>query len=47
MAMGIPEKDAKSAVRVSLSYDNTKEEAEIFIQAVKETVIRLREVMKS
>lgn len=47
MAMGIPEKDAKSAVRVSLSYDNTKEEAETFIQAVKETVIRLREVMKS
>lgn len=47
MAMGIPEKDAKSAVRVSLSYENTKEEAEIFIQAVKETVIRLREVMKS
>lgn len=47
LAMGIPEMDAKSAVRVSLSYDNTKEEAEIFIQAAKETVIRLREVMKS
>ncbi|MCM3091987.1 MULTISPECIES: cysteine desulfurase family protein [unclassified Cytobacillus] len=46
MAMGIPEKDAKSAVRVSLSYGNTKEEAEIFTRAVKETVIRLREVMK-
>ncbi|MEK3852838.1 cysteine desulfurase family protein [Cytobacillus sp. FSL H8-0458] len=46
LAMGIPEMDAKSAVRVSLSYDNTKEEAEIFIQAAKETVIRLREVMK-
>lgn len=47
MAMGIPEKDAKSAVRISLSYDNTMEEAEVFIEAVKETVIRLREVMKS
>ncbi|KON86735.1 cysteine desulfurase [Sporosarcina globispora] len=47
MAIGIPEKDAKSAVRISLSYENTKEEAEVFTEAVKETVIRLREVMKS
>ncbi|MBU8770072.1 cysteine desulfurase family protein [Cytobacillus oceanisediminis] len=47
MAMGIPEKNAKSAVRISLSYDNTMEEAEVFVEAVKETVLRLREVMKS
>lgn len=47
MAMGIPGKNAKSAVRISLSYDSTMEEAEVFVETVKETVIRLREVMKS
>ncbi|GLB58516.1 cysteine desulfurase family protein [Cytobacillus sp. NCCP-133] len=46
VAMGVPEKDAKSAVRISLTYENTREEAAVFIAAVKETVNRLREVMK-
>jgi cysteine desulfurase len=46
IAIGVPEKDAKSAIRVSLTYENTLEEAAAFIEAVKETVNRLREVMK-
>lgn len=46
IAIGVQEKDAKSAIRVSLTYENTLEEAAAFIEAVKETVNRLREVMK-
>lgn len=46
IAIGVPEKDAKSAIRVSLTYGNSLEEAVAFIVAVKETVNRLREVMK-
>ncbi|CAM3528914.1 cysteine desulfurase family protein [Aeromicrobium ponti] len=46
IAIGVPEKDAKSAIRVSLTYGNSLEEAATFIVAVKETVNRLREVMK-
>ncbi|MBS4191635.1 cysteine desulfurase [Bacillus sp. FJAT-49705] len=46
LAIGVPEDEAMSAIRISLSYENTLEEAAQFIEAVKETVIRLREVMK-
>lgn len=46
IAMGIPEKEAKSAIRVSLTYENTLEEAAAFMTAVNETVKQLREVMK-
>ncbi len=46
IAMGIPEKEAKSAIRVSLTYENTLEEAAAFMTAVNGTVKQLREVMK-
>lgn len=46
-AMGVPEELAKSAVRVSLSYDNTIDEAQYVIAAIQETVNQLKEVMKS
>ncbi|MBY0124103.1 cysteine desulfurase family protein [Bacillus sp. S/N-304-OC-R1] len=45
LAMGIPEEDALSAIRISLSYENTLDEAEQFIKAVNEAVSRLRKVM--
>lgn len=44
-AMGIPEHIAGSAIRLSLSYENTMEEVEKVIKAVKETVDALRKVM--
>ncbi|KAB2338846.1 cysteine desulfurase [Cytobacillus depressus] len=46
LAMGIPEEEAMSAIRISLSYQNTLNEAEQFIAAVNEAVGRLRKVMK-
>ncbi|MGG0888753.1 cysteine desulfurase family protein [Cytobacillus horneckiae] len=46
ICMGVAEKIAKSAVRVSLSYKNTMDEAKIFVTAVKKTIIQLRKVMK-
>ncbi len=45
-AMGVSESIAGSAIRLSLSYDNTIEEAEKVIKAVQETVEALRKVMK-
>jgi cysteine desulfurase len=45
LAMGIPEEEALSSIRVSLSYDNTMEEAIQFIESVNEAVTRLRKVM--
>lgn len=45
IAMGVPEELAKSAVRVSLSYDNTMDEALFVIEMIKTTVNKLREVM--
>ncbi|MGD6943449.1 cysteine desulfurase family protein [Cytobacillus gottheilii] len=46
LAMGVHEELAKRALRVSLSYDNTLEEAHLFINAVKKTITSLRKVMK-
>ncbi|MCP1160099.1 cysteine desulfurase family protein [Bacillus infantis] len=46
LAMGIPEEDAASSIRISLSYDNTAEEAEAVLQAIEETAKKLRKVMK-
>ncbi|CAM3759909.1 cysteine desulfurase family protein [Mesobacillus zeae] len=45
LAMGVPHELAASAVRISLSYENTLEEAKIVGNAIKETVNRLGEVM--
>lgn len=45
LAMGVPEEEALSAIRISLSYENTQEEAEQFIKIVNEAVARLRKVM--
>lgn len=45
-AMGVPDRIASSAIRLSLTYDNTIEEAEKVIKAVQETVEALRKVMK-
>lgn len=45
MAMNIPEELVKSAIRISLTYDNTMEEVEFVLRAIKETVNKLKEVM--
>lgn len=45
VAMGIPEEEALSAIRISLSYENTLHEAEKFIKAVNQAANRLRKVM--
>ena len=45
LAMGVSADLAASAIRISLSYENTLEEAERVIEAVKESVNQLREVM--
>ena len=45
-AMGVSDRIASSAIRLSLTYDNTIEEAEKVIKAVQETVEALRKVMK-
>lgn len=45
LAMGIPEEEALSAIRISLSYENTQGEAEQFIKIVNQAVARLRKVM--
>lgn len=46
LAMGIDTDIAKSAVRVSLSYDNTMEEAEKFISAFRKILQRLNKVLE-
>jgi cysteine desulfurase len=46
LAMGISEASAASSIRISLSYDNTAEEAEAVLQAIEETANKLRKVMK-
>ncbi|WP_174729462.1 cysteine desulfurase family protein [Mesobacillus harenae] len=46
LAMGIPDEVAESAVRVSLSYESTMQEAETFIAAVSIAIKQLGEVMK-
>ncbi|MBB6445722.1 cysteine desulfurase family protein [Bacillus benzoevorans] len=45
-AMGVSKEIAGSAIRLSLSYDNTLEEVEKVIAAIAETVAALRKVMK-
>lgn len=45
MAMGVKEETALSAIRVSLAYENTIEEADKFIEAVNQAVTGLRKVM--
>lgn len=44
-ACGYKEERSKSALRISLSYDTTKEELTIFINKFKETINQLQEVM--
>ncbi|MCQ6274403.1 cysteine desulfurase [Bacillus sp. V3B] len=46
VAMGIPEERAGSAIRVSLSYNNTMDEVKKVLLAVEETIFTLRKVMK-
>jgi cysteine desulfurase len=46
MAMGVPRKLANSSIRISLSYQNTEEEARIVLSAIEATVNQLRKVMK-
>jgi cysteine desulfurase len=46
LAMGVPEDIAESAFRISLSFDNTEEEAERVIMTVEKAVKQLRRVLK-
>jgi cysteine desulfurase len=46
LALGASESDAKGAIRLSLSYNNTMDEAEKVIKAIKETINQLGEVMQ-
>jgi cysteine desulfurase len=45
LAMGVSQDDAKSAIRLSLSYDNTLDEAKQTLKAIKETINQLGKVM--
>ncbi|NRD76124.1 cysteine desulfurase [Bacillus sp. BRMEA1] len=45
VAMDVPESLADSSIRISLSYDNTIEEAEEVMKAMKQTLNQLRKVM--
>ncbi|MEH7353655.1 cysteine desulfurase family protein [Neobacillus drentensis] len=45
LAMGVPESLAESAIRLSLSFDNTEEEAKKAILVMKKTANQLRKVM--
>jgi cysteine desulfurase len=46
LAMGVPDDLADSAFRISLSYDNTEDEAEKAMVAIQEVANQLRKVMK-
>ncbi len=46
LAMGVPKNIAESAIRVSLAFDNTKEEAWEFLSAVNQAVNQLGKVRK-
>lgn len=46
LAMGIQSEEAKSAIRISLSYENTLDEAKRFIEVVNEVIKSLRKVMR-
>ena len=45
LAMGVPRSSADSAIRISLSYENTEEEATTVVDAVKRVSKQLRKVM--
>jgi cysteine desulfurase len=45
LAMGIEEEIAKSAIRLSLSFENTEEEAKIVIKAIQHTIQKLGRTM--
>ncbi|MDR7077784.1 cysteine desulfurase [Neobacillus niacini] len=46
LAMGVPDELADSAFRISLSYDNTEEEARTVAGAIEDAARQLRKVMK-
>ncbi|MFD2446348.1 cysteine desulfurase family protein [Bacillus sp. CGMCC 1.16607] len=46
IGMGIDEEIAKSAVRLSLSFENTEEEARLVIRAIRKTIQKLGRTMK-
>ncbi|MGC4376081.1 cysteine desulfurase family protein [Fictibacillus sp. Mic-4] len=46
VAMGFNETRATNAIRISLAYQNTMEEAERFIELLKESISKLQEVMR-
>ncbi|NYE07683.1 cysteine desulfurase [Bacillus niacini] len=46
LAMGVPDDLADSAFRISLSYDNTEDEARMVIKAIEKGAKQLRKVMK-
>ncbi|MGG1677712.1 cysteine desulfurase family protein [Neobacillus sp. NRS-1170] len=46
LAMGVPESLAESAIRISLSFDNTEAEALEVLAVIEKTVNQLRKVMK-
>lgn len=45
IAMGVPEEEADSAIRISLSYENTMEEALYAADKIRQTIKQLGEVM--
>ena len=45
-ACGFSEERAKSALRVSMSYSTTREEIDVFLKALKNTVNQLKEVLE-
>jgi cysteine desulfurase len=45
LAMGVDEEIAKSALRVSLAFENTEEEARKVIQAIRQTIQKLGRIM--
>jgi cysteine desulfurase len=46
LEMGVPETLAESAIRVSLSFENTMDEASTALAAFSESANQLRKVMK-
>ena len=46
LAMGVSDDLADRAFRISLSYDNTEEEARSVVDAIEEATDQLRKVMK-
>ncbi|HLO12046.1 MAG TPA: cysteine desulfurase family protein [Pseudoneobacillus sp.] len=47
LGMGVDEEIAKSAIRLSLSFENTHEEARKVVHAIKKTIQQLGKVMKT